>query len=83
MVQIYIVSENITLENNQTWIIDIFANELTKYSSLNFTQNLEQADLVWIVGYDIDKVKLIKQMVHKPKVVTTIHHIDIQYTESI
>ena len=83
MVKIYIVSENITLENNQTWIIDIFANEFTKYSSLNFTQDIEEADLVWIVGYDLDKVKFIKQMVHRPKVVTTIHHIDIQHTDTI
>lgn len=83
MSKIYIISENISLENNQTWIIDVFANELKKYSTLSFTDHLSEADIVWIVGYDLDKVKLIPTLVRKPIVITTIHHIDWSNADTI
>jgi hypothetical protein len=72
---IYIISENCLFENNQKWIIDVFANEFIAYSGLKFTEDIQQADIVWILGYDIE-TKKITTLEKKPFVVTTIHHID-------
>lgn len=72
---IFIISENIQLENNQTWIIDTFAIEFKKYSNLKFTDNLDEADTIWIIGYNLDLINKIKNPESK-KIITTIHHID-------
>ena len=73
---IYIISENCIFENNQKWIIDVFANEFIEYSGLNFTTNIEQANIIWIIGYNLQKIDLISKLEKKPFIIMTIHHID-------
>lgn len=73
----YLISENLKFENNQTWIIDVFKNEFIKYSNLLFTDNPDDADIIWIIGTNdeqIDKLKSIN--LENKQVITTIHHID-------
>jgi glycosyltransferase involved in cell wall biosynthesis len=78
---IYIISENFVLENNQKWIIDVFAKEFIEYSGLKFTQDINTADIVWVIGYELDEVKKINNLSKKPFVITTIHHIDWSNSE--
>jgi glycosyltransferase involved in cell wall biosynthesis len=78
---IYIISENCVLENNQKWIIDVFAKEFIEYSGLHFTQDMKSADIVWVIGYELDEVKKINSLPKKPFVITTIHHIDWSNSE--
>ena len=73
---IYIISENCIFENNQKWIIDVFENEFIEYSGLNFTTNIEQANIIWIIGYNLQKIDLISKLEKKPFIIMTIHHID-------
>ena len=73
---IYIISENFIFENNQKWIIYVFANEFIEYSGLNFTTNIEQANIIWIIGYNLQKIDLISKLEKKPFIIMTIHHID-------
>lgn len=73
---IYIISENCIFENNQKWIIDVFANEFIEYSGLKFTTNIEQANIIWIIGYNLQKIDLISKLEKKPFIIMTIHHID-------
>jgi glycosyltransferase involved in cell wall biosynthesis len=73
---IYIISENCTFENNQTWIIDVFANEFMRYSGLNFTQKIEDANIVWIIGYNLQEIEKLCKLGKKPYIIVTIHHID-------
>lgn len=75
--KIYIISEDIKLENNQTWIIDVFKNEFIKYSGLNFVDDPVIADIIWIVGINMNKIIKLKSIDLKNKnIITTIHHID-------
>jgi hypothetical protein len=47
MKSINIISEDLCLENNQTWIIDIFRDEFKEYATeLNMVDNPAQADIV-------------------------------------
>jgi len=78
---IYIISENCVLENNQKWIIDVFANEFILYSGLKFTQDMNLADIIWVLGYDIEETNKIITLEKKPFVITTIHHIDWSNSE--
>jgi len=78
---IYIISENCLLENNQKWIIDVFANEFILYSRLKFTEDMKQADVIWILGYNIEETKKITKLEKKPFVISTIHHIDWSNSE--
>ena len=73
---IYIISENCPLENNQKWIIDIFTDEFMEYSGLNFTKDMSTADIIWIIGYNIEEANKINNLLKKPFIITTIHHID-------
>jgi len=73
---IYIISENFLLENNQKWIIDVFAKEFIAYSGLKCTQDMKQADIIWIIGYNLEEMNKILSLEKKPFVITTIHHID-------
>jgi hypothetical protein len=74
---IYIISENALLENNQNWIIDVFASEFIEYSGLIFTKDIDKANIIWIIGcYNLEQIKKINLLDKKPFVITTIHHID-------
>lgn len=75
--KIYIISEDIKLENGQTWIIDVFKNEFIEYSGLNFVNDPGNADIIWIVGINMEKIMKLKTMnLWDKNIITTIHHID-------
>lgn len=75
--KICIISEDVKLENGQTWIIDVFKNEFIEYSGLNFVDEFDVADIIWIIGINMDKIMKLKTMDLKNKnIITTIHHID-------
>jgi hypothetical protein len=80
-IYIYIISENFLLENNQKWIIDVFSSEFIRYSGLKFTEDMKQADIIWVIGYNIEQTNKIKSLDIKPFVITTIHHIDWSNSE--
>lgn len=71
--KIYIITENLTFANNQKWICDVLVEEFVKYSNLNITQNIEEADIIWIFAknnciFDLKKTD-------NKKIITTIHHV--------
>jgi hypothetical protein len=73
----YIISEDLEFENNQTWIIDVFKKEFIEYSNLLFVDEPEDADIIWIVGMNLNKIKTLKNIdLSNKSIVTTIHHID-------
>lgn len=75
--KIYIISEDVKLENGQTWIIDVFKNEFIEYSGLNFVNEPDYADIIWIIGINMDKILKLKTIdLGKKNIITTIHHID-------
>jgi hypothetical protein len=75
--KLYLICEDLELENKQTWIIDVFKNEFVKYSGLNFVSDPAIADIIWIIGMGIEKIKHLKTIdLTKKKIITTIHHID-------
>lgn len=78
----FVISENLALENNQKWIIDSFTKEFREYSKLQFTDNINEADVIWIIGYNIEMVKHIPTT-KKIKIITTIHHINFSKNKFI
>ena len=81
---IYIISENSLVENNQKWIIDVFTSEFVQYSGLTFTNHIDKATIIWIIGcYNLEDIKKINLLDKKPFVVTTIHHIDWENSKPI
>ena len=80
---IYIITENFVLENNQKWIIDVITNEFTQYSKLFFTDDIKKADIIWIIGYNLEEIGKIFKLKNKPFIITTIHHIDWKNNKSI
>lgn len=80
---IYLITENYSFNNNQTWIIDTLAQEFAKYSQLKFTNKIEEATLVWIIGYNYDEINKLKKLTNLPYIITTIHHIDKNDPDSI
>lgn len=79
----HIITEDLILENNQLWIIDTFVKELKDFSELTFTETMETADIVWIIGYNIKAVEHLLNLKKKPYVITTIHHIDAENNDSV
>lgn len=78
----FVISENLILENNQKWIIDSFTNEFREFSGLHFADNLDDANVIWILGYNIDIINKIKNPEQK-KIITTIHHINFSRNKFI
>ena len=76
--KIYIISEDVGFENNQTWIIDNFKNEFLKYSNLNFVIRPEESDIIWIIScHNRNEINNLHNIDLKNKIIiTTIHHID-------
>jgi hypothetical protein len=75
--KIYIISEDLILENNETWIIDIFKKEFIEYSNLLFVNTIDESDIIWIIGINMEKINYLKNIDLSNKIViTTIHHID-------
>ena len=75
----FIISEDYNFENNQQWIIDVFKSEFIKYSNLHFVSKPEDADIIWIIGFNLSKIKYLKTInLTNKKIITTIHHIDFK-----
>jgi hypothetical protein len=73
----YIISEDFEFENNQTWIIDVFKNEFIEYSGLEFVDEPIHANIIWIIGININKINHLKTIcLDNKQIITTIHHID-------
>ena len=76
--KIYIVGEDVYLENNQTWIIDIFKKEFTEYSKLDIVTTPEESEIIWIIGNNnLKEINYLKTIhLTNKQIITTIHHID-------
>lgn len=72
----FIISEDLILENNQPWIIDVFKKEFIEYSNLTFVNDLTDSDVVWILGINTNMINKLKNTNLSNKIIiTTIHHI--------
>ncbi len=61
---------------NESWVVDRFKKEWTDYNPEIVTDNLAEADLIWLIApWTWKKVK--KKYLKKLPVICTIHHIDI------
>tara|TARA_B110000003_G_C16642676_1_gene530784 strand:+ start:1925 stop:2842 length:918 start_codon:yes stop_codon:yes gene_type:complete len=61
---------------NENWIVDRFIQEWNGYNSNYLTDNIEEADIVWIIApWNLSGIstKILKEK----KIICTIHHIDI------
>ena len=75
--KIHIISEDFMFENNQTWIIDIFKKEFLEFSSMKFADNPQDADIIWILGNNINKIKKLQNInLDNKSIISTIHHIN-------
>ena len=60
---------------NESWIVDRFNREISSYSKENFTSNIKNADLVWIVApWTWSSVN--KNYLQQKKVICTVHHLE-------
>lgn len=72
----YVIGEEIKFENNQAWIIDVFKDEFIKNSKLIFVDKPEQADIIWIIGISLEKIRYLNTInLENKQIITTIHHI--------
>ena len=60
---------------NESWIVDRFNKEIRSYSKENFTSNIKNADLVWIVA-PWTWSSLNKNYLQQKKVICTVHHLE-------
>ena len=61
---------------DENWIVDRFIQEWNSYNSDYVTDNIEEADIVWIIApWNLSGIstKILKEK----KIICTIHHIDI------
>jgi glycosyltransferase involved in cell wall biosynthesis len=61
---------------DENWIVDRFIQEWCSYNSDYVTDNIEDADIVWIIApWNLSSIstKILKEK----KIICTIHHIDI------
>tara|TARA_Y100000389_G_scaffold40647_1_gene35234 strand:+ start:6264 stop:7181 length:918 start_codon:yes stop_codon:yes gene_type:complete len=61
---------------DENWIVDRFIHEWSSYNSDYVTDNIEDADIVWIIApWNLSNIstKILKEK----KIICTIHHIDI------
>jgi glycosyltransferase involved in cell wall biosynthesis len=63
-----------TLTAEENWICERFAEEWKVYNKENYTSNLDEADVLWILSPWVWK-KVPADALNKKKVVITIHHI--------
>jgi len=61
---------------NESWVVDRFKEEWIDYNPEIVTNNLEEADLIWLIAPWTWK-KVQKKYLKKLPVICTIHHIDI------
>ena len=64
-------------EANESWVVDRFRKEWIENNLDITTENIEEADIVWIIAPWTWK-KINKKHLRNKKVVCTIHHIDFE-----
>jgi len=64
-------------EANESWVVDRFRKEWIENNLDSITENIEEADIVWIIAPWTWK-KINKKHLKNKKVVCTIHHIDFE-----
>jgi len=64
-------------EANESWVVDRFRKEWIENNLDSMTENIEEADIVWIIAPWTWK-KINKKHLKNKKVVCTIHHIDFE-----
>ena len=64
-------------EANESWVVDRFRKEWIENNLDSMTENIEEADIVWIIAPWTWK-KINKKHLRNKKVVCTIHHIDFE-----
>ena len=64
-------------EANESWVVDRFRKEWIENNLDSVTENIEEADIVWIIAPWTWK-KINKKHLKNKKVVCTIHHIDFE-----
>ena len=62
-------------EANESWVVDRFRKEWIENNLDSMTENIEEADIVWIIAPWTWR-KLSKRHLKQKKVVVTVHHID-------
>tara|TARA_Y100000389_G_scaffold43936_1_gene38672 strand:- start:21831 stop:22748 length:918 start_codon:yes stop_codon:yes gene_type:complete len=62
---------------NESWVVDRFREEWIQFNTETFTENIEEADIVWIIAPWAWR-KIPKKYLKDKKVVCTIHHIDFE-----
>ena len=60
---------------NESWVVDRFRNDWYKYNDDISTNNLKNADLIWIISPWVWK-KIPKRQLKKKQVICSIYHID-------
>ena len=60
---------------NENWIVDRFRKEFYEHNSIISTENIAEADIVWIIAPWSWK-KISKKYLKSKKVVCTVHHVD-------
>ena len=61
---------------NENWIVDRFIEEWNGYNSNYLTDNIEEADIVWIIApWNLSEISA--KFLKEKKIICTIHHIDI------
>jgi glycosyltransferase involved in cell wall biosynthesis len=64
-------------EANESWVVDRFRKEWIENNLDSMTENIEEADIVWIIApWTWEKIN--KKHLKNKKVVCTIHHIDFE-----
>tara|TARA_R110000851_G_scaffold165263_1_gene310193 strand:- start:2373 stop:3311 length:939 start_codon:yes stop_codon:yes gene_type:complete len=62
------------LAPNENWICDRFCNEWNQFSNGEYTENIHEADIIWLLGAWAWRAVPLDYL-SKKKVVATIHHI--------
>jgi len=85
MTKIFIISDEILIDN-QKWICDRLKEQFIKYQFNYVTNNPIEADYIWYIApwnYNFIPDGFIKNdwynLLKNKKIITTIHHIDIDY----
>ena len=61
---------------DENWIVDRFIQEWCSYNSDYVTDNIEDADIVWIIApWNLSSIST--KILNEKKIICTIHHIDI------
>ena len=63
---------------NESWVVDRFREEWVSNNEFITTDNIKEADIIWIIAPWTWK-KIPKRYLKRKIVVCTIHHIDIVF----